>query len=184
MSNAVENILDDVIDEVIAAEGGYVNDPKDPGGETMYGITIATARENGYFGPMSKMPIAVARGIYRKRYVSAPGFDRVLARSDRLGAELVDTGVNMGPAVAGRFLQRALNVLNDGRFADVVVDGAVGPATLRALDAFLAWRGTDGETQLLKLLNALQAVRYVEIAEARPASERFVYGWISNRVNV
>ena len=180
MSNAVEKIIDDVI----AAEGGYVNDPKDPGGETMYGITIATARENGYFGPMSAMPEDVARGIYRKRYVSAPGFDRVLSRSEAIGAELIDTGVNMGPAVASRFLQRSLNVLNDGRFADVTVDGVIGPASLRALDAYLAWRGIDGEIQLLKLLNALQAVRYVEIAEARPESERFVYGWIKNRVVV
>lgn len=178
MSALIEKILDDVI----AAEGGYVNDPKDPGGETMYGITKATAREAGYFGPMANLPLAVARGIYRKRYVLAPGFGKVLDRSERIGAELVDTGVNMGPAVAARFLQRALNVMNDGRFADVVVDGAIGPASLRALDAFLAWRGKDGETQLLKLLNALQAARYVEIAEGRPASERFVYGWISNRV--
>ncbi|WP_353850749.1 glycosyl hydrolase 108 family protein [Sphingomonas sp.] len=169
---------------MIAAEGGYVNDPRDPGGETMYGITIATARENGYFGPMSKMPEAVAREIYRKRYVSAPGFDRVLSRSNAIGAELIDTGVNMGPAVASRFLQRALNVLNDGRFADVIVDGVIGPVSLRALDAYLAWRGKDGEIQLVKLLNALQAARYVEIAEGRPASERFVYGWIKNRVIV
>ena len=103
---------------------------------------------------------------------------------NEIGAELIDTGVNMGPAVASRFLQRSLNVLNDGRFADVTVDGVIGPASLRALDAYLAWRGTDGEIQLLKLLNALQAVRYVEIAEARPESERFVYGWIKNRVVV
>lgn len=180
MSSMIEKILDDVI----AAEGGYVNDPKDPGGETMFGITKETARDAGYYGPMAQLPIAVARGIYRKRYVLAPGFGKIVDRSERIGAELIDTGVNMGPTVAARFLQRALNVLNDGRFADVVVDGAIGPASLRALDAFLAWRGRAGEAQLLKILNALQAVRYVEIAEARPASERFVYGWISNRVTI
>lgn len=182
MSKAVEKILDDAIDDVIAAEGGYVNDPKDPGGETMYGITVATARENGYFGPMSAMPEAVAREIYRKQYITAPGFDLILSMSEPVGAELVDTGVNMGPSVAARFLQRSLNVLNDGRFPDVSVDGIAGPATRRALGDYLAWRGMDGEVQLVKLLNALQAVRYVEIAEARPASERFVYGWLKNRV--
>lgn len=178
----MQNTIRRIIADVIAAEGGYANDPKDPGGETMYGITVATARANGYHGPMRNMPLEFAESVYRKRYITAPGFDLILSASAAVGAELIDTGVNMGPAVAARFLQRSLNVLNDGRFPDVSVDGIAGPATRRALGDYLAWRGVDGEVQLVKLLNALQAVRYVEIAEARPASERFVYGWLKNRV--
>ena len=72
-------------------------------------------------------------------------------RSEAIAAELFDTGVNMGPAVAATFLQRALSALNRNRsdYPDLVPDGRIGPATLAALDAFLAVRGRQGETVLL-----------------------------------
>ena len=52
-----------------------------------------------------------------------------------VAAELVDTGVNMGTQVAGKFLQQSLNVLNDGgvKYRDVIVDGKVGPKTIASL---------------------------------------------------
>ena len=52
-----------VIDAILRAEGGYVNDPQDKGGETNYGITVAVARANGYTGPMRDLTVAVARDI-------------------------------------------------------------------------------------------------------------------------
>ncbi|GLT00143.1 hypothetical protein GCM10007897_15270 [Sphingobium jiangsuense] len=176
--------IDDVIEEIIRVEGGYVNDSRDAGGETKYGITIATARANGYSGPMRDLPKSLAIEIYRRQYVIAPGFDKIGALSQPIAAELVDTGVNMGPTVAGRFLQRALNALNNqGRsWPDLVVDGAVGAKTREALAAYLQQRGREGEAVLLKALNALQAVRYIELAEARAANEAFVYGWLRTRV--
>ena len=145
----------------------------DAGGETMWGITIGTARQHGYQGPMRDMPRDVAARIYRQSYVIGPGFDRIAELCAPVGEELVDTGVNMGVAVAGRFLQRALNSLNrNGRdFADVVVDGECGRATRIALSAFLK-----------RLLEAQQAVRYMEISAARPSNENFMFGWVSNRV--
>ena len=69
--------ISQIIDDVIAAEGGYVNDPADAGGETMYGITAAVARANGYSGPMSALPRSLAVQIYSTRYVFEPKFDRV-----------------------------------------------------------------------------------------------------------
>lgn len=172
--------IDQVIDRVLAAEGGYVNDARDAGGETNWGITIATARANGYTGEMRDLPKDRAREIYHRRYVVAPGFDKIGARSPVIGAELVDTGVNMGPVVAGQFLQRSLNALNNqGRdYGELVVDGQCGPATVAALDAFLDKRGREGERRLLALLNALQGARYVAISEARPANEGFMFGWL------
>ncbi|WP_278002867.1 glycosyl hydrolase 108 family protein, partial [Bacillus thuringiensis] len=92
--------IDDAITAVLANEGGYVNNPNDKGGETNYGITIAVARANGYAGPMRDLPASVARQIYVKQYVAAPGFDKIAPVSIPVAAELVDTGVNMGPQVA------------------------------------------------------------------------------------
>ena len=172
--------VDDVIEAILRAEGGYSNDPDDAGGETMYGITRATARANGYAGAMRDLPRALAKDIYRQRYVVAPGFDAVGKLSATIGSELVDTGVNMGPAVAARFLQRALNALNrrQSDYSDIVVDGVAGARTRAALAAFLARRGAEGEARLLLLLNALQGARYVELCEGRQANEQFLYGWL------
>lgn len=175
-----------IIDEVIAAEGGYVNDPKDSGGETNWGITIAVARANGYTGAMRDMPRAVAEQIYRKRYVEDPGFGALIGLTPSVVVELVDTGVNMGPKVAGEFLQRALNALNNGEatYPDMKVDGQIGPVTTAALRRYIQVRGTPGVTVLVRAMNCLQGYHYIALAEARPKDERFVYGWILNRVVV
>lgn len=177
MSKAIQAIIDDVL----VAEGDYVDDPRDRGGKTMYGITEAVARADGYAGDMRALPKARAFNIYYRRYVVAPGFDRIATMSMPIAAELVDTGVNMGPKVAMTFLQRALNGLNQGGkdYADLSVDGAGGPATRAALDAFLKKRGQLGEKRLLLLLNALQGERYLSLAEGRVANEAFLFGWLS-----
>ena len=173
-----------LIDELIDREGGYVNHPADRGGATCWGITEAVARAHGYGGAIAALPREEAAAIYRRLYWLRPGFDQVARRTPRLAAELFDTGANMGPAVAATFLQRALTALNrNGKdYPDLVPDGRIGPATLAALDAFLAVRGRQGETVLLRALEALQGERYLRLAERRPANEAFLYGWLANRI--
>ncbi|WP_273430451.1 glycoside hydrolase family 108 protein [Chitinibacter tainanensis] len=176
--------INDLLDHVVGLEGGYVNDPNDSGGETIWGITIAVAREEGYTGRMQDMTREQAKQIYLKRYWIKPKFADVGARSQAVAAELFDTGVNCGTATAGMMLQRALNVMNNQAafYPDLKVDGAIGPATLAALDKFLAKRGADGEAVMLKALNCLQGERYIDLAERRQKDEAFIYGWIRNRV--
>lgn len=168
--------IDDVLNNVLTNEGGYVNNPADKGGETMFGITAAVAKANGYTAPMSAMPRSTALQIYRGQYVIAPGFGLVANVSMPIAAELVDTGVNMGVLVAGRFLQRALNALTD---TVLLLDGNVGAVTINALKGFMQKRGADGEKRLIALLNAEQGVRYLEITEARTANRAFLYGWLA-----
>ena len=178
--------IQSIIQEIIKVEGGYVNDPSDSGWETCWGITVATARAAGYKGSMKDLSQQQAYDIYYNQYVVAPGFDKVLTLSEKIAAELVDTGVNMGVSTAGKFLQQSLNALNDQatQYPDLVVDGGVGKASISALQAFLAKRGADGEGVMLRALNALQGARYISIAEASPKNERFVYGWLKNRVSL
>lgn len=177
--------VDALIDGLIDREGGYVDHPADRGGPTTFGITEAVARAHGYAGAMRALPRDEAIAIYRRLYWLRPRFDAIAARSAALAAELFDTGVNMGPAVAVTFVQRALTALNrNGRdFPDLAPDGRVGDVTLAALDAFLAIRGhASGETVLLRALEALQGERYLRLAERRPANEAFLYGWLANRM--
>src|SRR5829696_7919968 len=144
--------VDELIDGLLEREGGYVNHPADRGGPTCFGITEAVARAHGYRDAMRSLPRDEAAAIYKRLYWHRPRFDAVAERSPRLAPELFDTGVNMGPAVAATFLQRALTALNrNGRdYSDLVPDGRLGEATLAALDAFLAVRGKQSETVLLR----------------------------------
>jgi lysozyme family protein len=176
--------VDQLIDALVEREGGYVNNPADKGGPTCFGITEAVARAQGYRGSMRQLPREDAAAIYKRRYWLRPGFDQVAKRSPRVAAELFDTGVNMGPAVAATFLQRALTALNrnGADYPDLVPDGRIGRTTLAALDAFLKTRGGSGETVLLRALEALQGERYLRLAERRPANEAFLYGWLANRI--
>ena len=177
--------LDELVEALIEREGGYVANAADKGGPTCFGITEAVARANGYRGAVRDFPRDEAAAIYKRLYWLRPRLDEVAARSRRIAEELFDTGINMGPAVAVTFLQRALTALNrNGKdYPDLVPDGRIGPATLAALDAFLELRGqSSGETVLLRALEALQGERYLRLAERRPANEAFLYGWLANRI--
>lgn len=176
--------IDKLIDDVIRREGGYSNHPADRGGPTNWGITEQVARAYGFLADMKTLPRSAAVNIYKTRYWTGPNFDQVAALCPAIGDELFDTGINMGVAAAGRFLQRALNVLNRGAtdYPDVPVDGNVGPMTLAALKGYMTKRGVAGGEVLRKALDGLQCGRYVEIAEDSPSQETFVYGWIANRV--
>jgi lysozyme family protein len=177
--------VDALVEALIEREGGYVANPADKGGPTCFGITEAVARANGYRGAMRQLPREEAAAIYKKLYWLRPRLDEVAERSARVAGELFDTGVNMGPAVAVTFLQRALTALNrNGKdYPDLVPDGRIGAQTLAALDAFLQIRGqANGETVLLRALEALQGERYLRLAERRPANEAFLYGWLANRI--
>lgn len=119
--------IDQILDDVLRREGGFVDHPSDPGGPTKYGITLVTLAEvRG--APVSVADVralteAEARAIFRRRYVEAPGFDTI--QDDPLRALLVDFGVHSGPATAIRALQRAVGV---------PVDGVLGPVTRRGID--------------------------------------------------
>lgn len=115
------NSFDRAFERMIGHEGGYVNHPADPGGETNWGVTKRTARAEGYVGHMRDMTRDQAREIYRRAY-----WER--ARADNyhpaIGFQVFDAAVNHGIGNAVRFLQRAVGVADDG---------AVGPVTVAAI---------------------------------------------------
>lgn len=183
MSNP-EMTIDQGVDKLIGIEGHYVNDLKDSGGETIWGITVATARRYGYLGPMRSMPRSEAVRIYKTRYITEPGFHKVWELSPKIGYELFDTGVNIGPGAPARWFQEHLNLLNrnGADYPDIREDGDVGPATIAAFKAYLKVRGKKGESVLLRALNADQGVYYKNLARRRPKDERFYFGWLDHRV--
>jgi len=178
------SLFDELIDEIIRIEGGYVDDPNDSGGETKYGITVAVARRYGYTGNMIDLPLSLAKQIYMEEYYAKMRLHEIERISPSIVKELLDTGINQGVGRASHFLQHSLNALNKGGkdYPDVVVDGAIGPATISALRAFVSKRGSVGEVVLLRALNCLQGAFYITLSQSRPKDEDFVFGWLLNRV--
>jgi lysozyme family protein len=175
-----------LIDSVIGREGGYSNHPADRGGPTRWGVTQQVARAYGYAGDMRALPREKAAAIYEEAYWRDPGFEGVAARYPEVAELLFDIGVNMGTSVAGRFLQRTLNLFNQkgDHYADLTADGRLGRLSLLALDAFRQRRGAEGGDRLWEAVHALRGARYFEITDARPANEAFAYGWFGRMVEM
>lgn len=170
--------------KTLGIEGEYSDNANDTGGKTRFGITERVARDNGYGGDMRALPLVTARRIAKAQYWDTLRLDTIDELSPAVACELFDTGYNAGIGTAGKFLQTALNAFNQQQkdYADVKTDGVVGPATLAALHAYLAKRGRDGETVLLRALNALQGAFYLDIARSREQNEAFTFGWFLHRV--
>lgn len=148
--------FDDAFDRLIGNEGDYSNDPRDPGGETRYGIS-KRAYPNV---DIKQLTLEEAKAIYRRDYWSAIRGDDM---PDAVAFEVFDAAVNHGTTTAIRILQRALGVSADG------VIGAVTLATAQA---------TDPERFRMKF-NAARLDYYTEL----PTWPAFGKGWVRRVAN-
>lgn len=111
--------FEQAFERLIGHEGGYVNHPADPGGETKYGIS-----KRSYPGEDIKgMTLDRARAIYRRDFWGPAGCDVV---PEPVRFDLFDMAVNAGPKTAVRYLQRAVGETQDG---------VIGPRTLQAVQS-------------------------------------------------
>lgn len=169
-----------MIAAVMAVEGGYVNHPADPGGETNMGITKMTALQNGYTGPMRTLPRTVAQSIYYQRYLVQPGYAALVPIDAAVTEELFDTTVNMGPGRPSAWFQESTNALCGTALA---VDGRVGAGTI---GAYRACQGRVGATKLciatLDVLDRRQAAEYARLDRANPKLQVFYRGWLAHRI--
>jgi lysozyme family protein len=172
----------DIADEIIAREGGYVNDPDDPGGATNFGVTIHTMRRlgldldgDGDVDPadVRRLSRGQARDIYVDHYFRRPGIARL---PEVLQPSVFDMYVNAG-GNAVRILQRLL-----GDFGQpATVDGVIGPRTAAAAQsAFLV-----APAHLADAYGIARRNYYYALADRRPASRKFARrrdggkgGWI------
>ncbi len=167
-----------IIEKLKAFEGGYVNDPKDPGGETCCGIA---RRDNKKWAGWNRIDAikagkprhmakavnaeldalwALALPLYEAKYWEPLRLDGI--QSQALALQVFDTSVNMGAGTAAKMLQRAAGVKP--------VDGKIGPGTLAAVNA----RPDEVHAKFYELRRA----RYKAIVRARPSSIKFLKGWL------
>lgn len=172
---------------VYANEGGYVNNPNDPGGATRYGVTEAVARAAGYRGDMRHFPkhctgpdTVCADEIYLKKYIVAPGFMPVVEADPAVGGELVDSGVNFGPRRPSCWFQQSMNELGS---AGLKVDCKVGPTSVRAYRSLQAKFGpVPACVMTLDRLDAKQRAEYDRLVRVNPKLKVFHKGWVAHRI--
>src|SRR5690606_3461871 len=121
-STAMDERFLRAVEVVLRHEGGYVNDPHDPGGETKYGISKRSYPSLDIANLTREDAIA----IYYKDFWQRHNYAQL--QDDIVATKLLDMAVNMGPATAHRLLQEALVFLD----YDIAVDGIIGPQTIRA----------------------------------------------------
>ena len=120
---------DKCLETILHHEGGYVNHPQDPGGETNLGVTKRVYQEHGGTKDMKDLLVEDVAPIYKKGY-----WDKMKGDDLPGGLDLCvfDFGVNAGPGRAAKFLQQMIGT---------TVDGGIGPNTLAKLEEYIRENG-------------------------------------------
>ena len=147
----MKNNFESALQSVLKWEGGYVDNPDDPGGETKFGISKRAYPDLD----ISSLTKEKAAKIYRRDYWEACGCDELPSGLDLM---VFDCAVNQGPDFAVRTLQRAVGAS---------VDGIVGPETLEAANS------TDFNSKLCEYV-AQRGEHYGSL----PTFEEFGLGWM------
>ncbi|QQA44596.1 holin-associated N-acetylmuramidase [Pelagovum pacificum] len=172
----------DIAVEIVAREGGYVNDPDDPGGPTKHGVTIHTMRRLGLdldgdgaitAGDVRRLTPEQAAEIFERHYFHGP---RIGELPGPLQASVFDMYVNAG-ASAVRILQRLFRQMR----MEIAIDGIIGPQTIRAAARAIA----AAPDHLVDAYGIARRNYYYGLADNRPALRKYARrrdggkgGWI------
>ena len=159
----MKTTFEEIIEQVLEHEGGYVNDPHDAGGETNFGI----AKRWYPNVDIKNLTKEQAKKIYHQDYWR-PG------KCDSVPSELrhiyFDMCVNFGRKGAVKVLQQAANSKLRNKIG---VDGGIGPATLKSI-----------RNLSIDRVRAYRVLRFANIVNKKPEQERFWVGWYRRATEV
>lgn len=174
--------VDEMIEDILTREGGFVDDAADAGGATQLGISLRYARGIGLDldgdGDTDVDDIRLvtkirAAELYREDFFLAPGINRLPAE---LQPQLFDISVNMGGHRAIELLQRTTNfyitAMDDG--IEISEDGRMGPKTRRAVEAMIT---SFGIRAINNRLVDRRIAFYADLCARKPSQNRFYRGW-------
>ena len=176
-------LFDKCFTYTMGMEGGekFTNDQDDPGGATKYGISLRflkgiTEGDIDHDGDIDADDVkglswTSAKYLYEKHFWH-PSFENL---HPQLASKLFDLRVNMGPVQATKILQEALN--RNGE--QLVVDGNLGPMTL---DGVI--RPLGGNAVVIYEIQSTAARFYFNLADKRPASQKYLLGWLRRTYSV
>jgi lysozyme family protein len=156
--------FDEIIEVVLEHEGGYVNDPDDPGGETNFGI----AKRSHSDVDIKNLTKEGAKEIYKKEYWDK---NKVESLPEDLWHIYFDMCVNQGKSRAVKIIQRAVN----SKGGSLTVDGGMGPMTIAAIGKFRVE---------LDRVRAYRVKYYADLVTRKPDLEKFYFGWFRRALEV
>ena len=175
--------VQEIAADIVRREGGFVDDPNDPGGATNHGVTIHTMRRLGLdltgdgtidVADVRRLSQDQAVQIFIQHYFERPGIGRLPVP---LQPSVFDMHVNAGNN-AIKILQRLFNRMR----IDVAVDGVIGPQTVAAAERAMA----AAPDHLVDAYGIARRNYYYALADSRPASRRYARrqdggkgGWIT-----
>lgn len=163
-------------------EGGYVNDPNDPGGTTKYGISLRYLKTLGKFpdfegdgfidtDDIQLLSLDDAENIYHQEWWNRLRYN--LINNDDLATNILDWSVNIGALRSHKIVQEGLNLVRDNS-SQITVDGLLGSETIGALNA-------TNPDRLLIVLRGILASYYVGLAQKNPAMKIYIVGWLAKK---
>lgn len=164
--------IDEMINDVLAHEGGFVNHPNDQGGPTNFGITQATLsrflERAATVEEVRKLDVDTARDIYQHRYYEKPRINKLPAAIQPF---VFDCAVNHGPRRAIKFVQQLCNEYGTG---PLVADGLMGPVSKAAAAQCYSGMGD----WMLPALVEERIMFYHAIVARNPDQKVFLKGWL------
>jgi lysozyme family protein len=154
--------FEEIIEVVLEHEGGYVNDPKDPGGETKYGVSKRAYPNED----IKNLTEEGAKDIYRRDYWDK---NRCAELPESLRHIYFDMCVNMGAGRATKIMQETANA----KGANLKIDGGMGPMTVGAM-----------KSVELERVRAYRVKYYVTLIERKPDLAKFYFGWFKRSLEV
>lgn len=165
---------------ILRHEGGFVNNPADPGGATNFGVSLRWLKAQGLLEDLEhlegdltndnvvavikNMTVDIAKGFYQRYWWDAYHYGDIVAQA--VATKIFDMAVNLGAPRAHRMVQQALGFSLDQR------DGIIGPKTLAELNTM------SSLTIIINLQN-IQAQFYRNLVAANPARQKFLAGWLN-----
>lgn len=162
------------VDKVLKNEGGFVNNSKDLGGTTNYGISLRflqSIQKDATPETIKNLTLEQAEDLYFQHFWQKNKYNAI--NSQKIANKVFDTAVNLGAKSANRFLQQTLNIII---FNGIKIDedGVVGSKTIDTINLL---DGEDVDNNILKVYSLLQKEHYFKIIINRPEQIVFAKGW-------
>ena len=189
----VERRFQQALDDVLEAEGGFVDHPDDPGGATNLGISMRLLKRvrrdvdgdgDVDIDDVRQITPETARSIYRRIWWDSGGGNPAATsyRAIAMHTALIEAptllfgfSVNVGYGRANKLLQRALRCLTGTALAD---DGIIGPATMSMLER-VGLHHVMGDSTLALLIRSEAAGHYRQLAASNVRYKTFLAGWLN-----
>lgn len=167
------------IEIVLKHEGGFVNDPRDSGGATNYGISLRFYRQvkpNATVADIRNLTKDDAKQVYYQTWWIPNKFGDI--NDQTIATKIFDLAINMGSSQAFKITQRAINSTSN---SNLVVDGVFGAKSLAAINQYTT---TEQQQKLITAISDQAWKFYQQVIANNPKNSAFSKGWFNRAYSI